>query len=321
MAGAKQIDCTSGTTATGGSLTSTNTTITENTNSAMRFICSILTLLLSAAILFPVVAQSDYVIIGTPQAADLYDQYEQRLSATAKAQLPPHIPFRIVKKKELMGDQITSGMQLSYLTTTYYLLLNDNGSPTGLPTAAAATFHRKCRPHNDTVLLTASCKLSSRFPSRGKQHRLSKGEKVQRIFTCRATTYLRSLSSPPLFGWTPSQRGLFKQIHSDNEQGQDHFSNLHRRIMKHLTKVNRSYDSLFTFFNATTGQQRAIPLWVAAPVASFRRYTLSGSPEAVRQLETSTQLIVDDVRQIVSGQPFVVNYEHGTITITPRTQP
>lgn len=264
----------------------------------------------------------EYIVIGNPAAADLYDQYEQSLSAAQKRALPRNMPFEIVEARRTMGDQITQGMRLSHLGTTWYLMLDEKGKVAGLPAEAAAVRYRGCTPSGDTLMVVLkSLPLHDRNPSgTGKTGiTIAKGEKVLRLFTYGNSGFYCKPGAPMLFGWSDAPRSAFsapdKKISS---AAPDEYAGLHERIMKRLSDANDRYDALFRFFNATSGQQKAIPHWESGREGTIYRYKLSGSVETIGQLEKSTGIIVRDVDYILMGKPYTASFGDGVITVRPR---
>ena len=143
-------------------------------------------------------AGKEFVIIGNPQAAQLYNQYEQQLTSSQKKVLPHGMPLEIVAKRQLMGDQITPGMRLSFSNETYYLMLDEAGKPNGLPPSAKAQFYRNCIAIHDTLTIAA---VSVPLTGNETCHLLKKGDLVIRLFKNGQKHYLFYAASNR-FGWT-----------------------------------------------------------------------------------------------------------------------
>lgn len=259
-------------------------------------------------------AGKEFVIIGNPQAAQLYDQYEQQLTPSQKKALPHGMPLEIVAKRQLMGDQITPGMRLSFSNETYYLMLDEGGRPNGLPPSADAQFYRNCTYINDTLAIAA---VSVPLADNETRHLLKKGDLVIRLFKNGEKHYLFHAASNR-FGWTDATLSAFSRPSAKKATVIPTFNDLHLRIMKRLELANCSYDTLFTFFNTLTHQDRSTPKWIAAVKNGVYSYSLVGSAETVTQLESSTDYLLNDVERMLLGRPFSAHYRAGTITITDR---
>ncbi|MBN1758092.1 MAG: hypothetical protein JW863_07240, partial [Chitinispirillaceae bacterium] len=257
---------------------------------------------LAALLSFPLMAaspSSDFLIIESPASCALYDQYEQLLSDSKKNSLPPNAPFEIINERQLMGDQITQAMQLNLLGSVYYLILDEKGNVTGVPGSAGSKRYRGCTPRNDSLMVTVSALSLMRQPvSGGTFVTLKRGDTVLRIFSWRGSNYLLYSKQKQIFGWTGSTKKQLRAIESKHtvHSSENDFSPLHLRIMKRLKEANDRYDSLFSYFNTRTRQEKAVPRWIAEATGDHR-YVLKGSDEVVGVLENSTRYIVKDIEQ------------------------
>ena len=263
----------------------------------------------------------DFLVIGTPSACALYDQYEQLLSDVQKKALPANAPFEIINGRQLMGDQITQAMRLGLLGSVYYLMLDEKGNMAGVPQTAAAVRYKRCSPRYDTLVVTVpSLTLTQRPSAGGALGTLHKGETVLRIFTWRGSSYLLGSGSRPVFGWAGASGNILRPVAARHPAGVsgDAFAQLHLRIMKRLKDANGQYDTLFSYFNSRTRQEKTAPQWIAETTEGYHRYILQGSDEIIRSLESSTLQIVKEVEQLLLGKPYLASYRHGVITIGPR---
>jgi len=280
----------------------------------------ILMFIVCSACILQAAALKEYLVISSPAAAELYNQYEQRISPSDKARLPVPLPLKVVAKKQLMGDQITTGMKLSYNSETYYLMLDDKNAPAGLPPSAGATFYTQCTDYSDTVTtVLPQVTLSSRYPTGGTTVTLAKGVDVTRLFSTGQATFVVTTLPPHRNGWVrTTDRTFSKRAVTAALPTSADFTTLHLRIVKHLNKINSTYDSLFTFFSTHTGRATTVPSWRSTSSKGTFRYTLSGTPETVAQLSSSTSYVVGEIERMLLGKPFQVQYVNGTITILPR---
>lgn len=261
----------------------------------------------------------DFMIIGSPEKAELYNQYELPLSNAESRALVSGVVFEIKNANQLMGDQIRRGMYLSHFNTAYYLILDDNGKTVGLPPSAHAKTFRNGSPLYDTVMVSISAiKVYERYPSQGKTAILKRGTRVIRIFRYRKATYLYRISSPGEYGWTHVSSSSFKRDISTAREKDSDFTFLHERIIRRLSQINSRYDSLFTFFNKVSGQSKATPKWTWSQKGSRHEYALSGADQTVNQLAQSTRYIVGEIEKILLGKPFSVTFSNRIIAVEPR---
>lgn len=281
-----------------------------------------LLIVLFAACRFFAANATDFLVIFDPVSCALFNQYEQPMSAGEKESLPANAPFEIINDRELMGDQVTKAMRLSLFSTTYYLILDGRGNPSGLGPAVASRYNG-CTRHYDTVTVAiSSVKFYSRFPPGGKSVVVKKDETLVRVFSISGATLFLRLTTPGFFGWSNAPLSSFRAPdRKTSSQPEDDFADTHKRIMKRLTDANQRYDTLFSFFNTVTGQGKSTPFWQYSRNEALRQYRLKGSEETIRQLESSTRLIFRDIEYTLMGKPFHADMRNGTISIEPRRKP
>lgn len=265
-----------------------------------------------------IAAAADYLIIGTPPEAELYDQYEQRLSQSSLDALPGGIPFLIVSKKQLMGDQITYGMKLSHAGDAYFLMLDERGQLSGLPKTARASIISSCQPFSDTMAAATRNDLYGQHPRANKLLSIDKGDLVIRYLKKGEAFYVKSIKNGT-YGWIyPSPSSLVKPAPKTASVTTSSFADLHQRVVNRLDAANRQYASFFTFFCNHTGVHKSTPQWTFVNDGRVLTYTLQASAEIKNQLDASTRYLVNDIERIIAGKPFTVTSASGTITIRPR---
>lgn len=266
-----------------------------------------------------IAAAADYLILGTPSETVLYDQYEQRLSRTSLDELPGGTPFLIVSKKQLMGDQITYGMKLSYAGDSYFLMLDERGQLSGLPKTAKAATISSCQPLSDTMVAATRNELYRQYPRANKLFSIDKGDLVVRQLKKGEATYVKIIKNGT-YGWIyPSPSALVKPLPKASHVNTSSFTtDLHQRIANRLDAANRQYAAFFTFFCNHTGVQKSTPQWTFSNDGTILTYTLQASAEIKNQLDASTRYLVNDIERIIAGKPFTVTSASGTITVRPR---
>jgi hypothetical protein len=262
-------------------------------------------------------AQSDFLIITNPDKLLILNQYEQPLSESEKKSLFPFMPFQIVNQKETLGDQITEVVRCSSLGSTYFLIKNEKG---GFTSSEHVTFQniKSSTILNDTVEVISNFVLSQKFPTKGVESAIKKGENVVRIFQNGSNTYLFRLSKPQVYGWC-SVSGVFKKVKPiEQKETTVDFTDVAQRIQKRLDAANALYKSFFSYFNNLTQQQKSTPFWQIAEKNGNYRCTLKGSQQTISQLQQSTDYIVQDIEQLLLGKPFSVSGSGNSITIVQR---
>jgi hypothetical protein len=262
-------------------------------------------------------AQSDFLIITNPDKLSILNQYEQPLTESEKKLIFPFMPFQIINPKEILGDQITEVTRCTNLGSTYFLLKNESGGFTG---NEHITFQKisKCIILGDTVEVIRDFTLSQKFPSKGIESTIKKGESCIRIFQNGSNTYLLGLGKPQRYGWCTTSGVLKKAIKIEQPEATVDFGYIAQRIQKRLDAANELYRNYFSYFNTLTHQQKSIPCWQFFAENGSYRCTLKGSQQTIVQLQQSTDYIVQDIEQLLLGKPFSINNSGNLITIVKR---
>ncbi len=289
----------------------------EKSGNVMKlYLPSIITIIMSLYNLTYAV-QSDFLIITNPQELSILNQYEQPLSDTEKHFLLQFMPFLIVNQKEVLGDQITEAVKCNNLGNIYYLIKNDKG---GFLSSNTVTFQKITRATvlNDTVEAARDFVLSQKFPSKGIETSIKKGDLFIRIFQNGVNAYLFRIGKPSLYGWC-NNPDFLKQITKDEQLGKTaDYSDIVPRIQKHFNNINDYYKSYFSFFNTLTNQQKGIPVWEMTSDNGTYKCTLKCSQSTLDQLEESTHYIFQDIKQLLLGKPFSVSCTKNQILILKR---
>jgi hypothetical protein len=262
-------------------------------------------------------AQSDFLIITNPDKLSILNQYEQPLSESEKKLFLPFMPFQIVNQKETLGDQITEVIRCFNLGSTYFLLKDDNG---GFTSTGHVTFQsiKSCTILGDTVEVINNFTFSQKFPTKGIESAIKKGETVVRVFQNGQNTYFLRLNKPQVYGWC-SVSGVFKKTKKiETKEATVNFTDVAQRIQKRLDAANALYKSYFSYFNDLTHQQKSTPYWQIVAENGNYHCTLKGSQQTTSQLQQSTDYIVQDIEQLLLGKPFSVSVSGNLITIVQR---
>lgn len=261
--------------------------------------------------------QSDFLIITNPDKLSLLNQYEQPLSISEKKDLLPYMPFMIVNRKEILGDQITEVVRCRNLGNTYFLIKKDDG---GFVSTANVTFQKinGCTILNDTAEVIKSFTLSQKFPLKGIETSISKGETVIRIFQNGTNIYLLTLGKQQQYGWCTTPGVLQKIKKTEKILKPADISDISLNIQRKIDNTNELYNAYFGYFNQLTNQQKSIPYWEMTKETDGIHCTLKGSQSTIQQMQSSTNYIVQDIEQLLLGKPFSVTRSGNQIIIVQR---
>lgn len=256
---------------------------------------------------------ADFLILSNPSDLTILNHFEQTASSDEKKQhFLSYSPLQIIEKNTTLGDQITEALRFEYQGKNWYIQKNENGGFDGLKQGYQKTF-QKCELVKDTVTLTKSIRIYEQYPSAGKFFTISSGS-VERVFKFQNCYYVYSFASPQKYGWYNGSPSVFekKKTVSKKSMVQSDFVN---RIESRLKDINEMYAGFFGHFNDITNQQKSIPVWTTEKSGTVIKCKLVGSVEIVDQLEMSTLYVVQEIRQILAGKPYMADYQDGEIII------
>lgn len=258
--------------------------------------------------------RADFLILSRPYELSILNHFEQTVADKEKKQVfIPYAPLQIIDKNTTLGDQITEALRFNYRGKTWHIQKNEKGNLVGLPQTYQETFSN-CENINDTTGLSKSIRLYEKHPSSGNSFTIKNSGSVERIFKFKGSYYLHSLEAQGKYGWYSGPSTVFLQKKKAQKATQVQ-NDIVYRIESRLKSVNETYRDFFNHFNEITKQQKSIPEWNIEKDKSVIRCTLSGSVEIIDQLEKSTQYVVQEIKQILLGKPFTVDYNNGEITI------
>ena len=258
--------------------------------------------------------RADFLILSNPHEFSILNHFEQTVADKDKKQFfIPYAPLQIIDRNATLGDQITEALRFNYRGSTWHIQKNDKGNLVGPAKTYQKTFSN-CEIINDTAGLSKQIRLYEKHPSSGNSFTINSSGSVERVFKFKGSYYLHSLEAQGKYGWYSGPSTVFelkKKVQKDTQAQND----IVYRIESRLKAVNETYRDFFNHFNEITKQQKSIPEWNIEKDKSVIRCTLGGSVEIIDQLEKSTQYVVQEIKQILLGKPFTVDYHNGEITI------
>jgi len=262
---------------------------------------------------------ADFILLKSPRALTIFNQYEQPLTGDEKAQLSIGAPMQIMKANVRLGDQITRAMQCSFEQKTYFLLKNENNELPGV--LGNVQILKNCAILDDTVeIIEDGARFSSEFPSRIFNVPLKKGAVVVLMFRFNNVYALRTTGPGARYGWLPvSTQGAWRkkasaQISVDTALS----SSIREELLGRIEAANESYKKFFDAFNRKTNFQKIVPEWKQLTTGSELHWRLNAPYDHIDELSESTKILVDQLRDILIGKPFTAMYEDGELKITSR---
>ena len=264
---------------------------------------------------------ADFIVLLSPQALTIYNQYEQPLSATEKSQLSPCVPMRIMLTDVTLGDQITRAMQCNFEQKTVYVLKNEQGEI--INGKGNVQILKACGLIEDTVEIVkdGAVLFSQQYPIASSSGRLKKGEILTVLFRSGNTFAVRLDRDRPAmrYGWWPSNSpGAWRPIVTKSVVDTALSPLVRDELNARIERANNLYKKFFDEFNRATGMQKSVPVWRPATNGAGLRWTLNAPYDHTGELNESTGRLVEEMRDVLIGKPFSAVYENGELTVKPK---
>lgn len=255
----------------------------------------------------------DFLILENPASVEILNRYEQALTSVEKRKILPLAPLKIAAEKAVLGDGITPVMEVDYEGHAYYLIRR---GWTEKPPAMHR--HRGCRSEDGAEKLAgAEIGCTRGAAPGGRSATLRAGEAVQAVFTCGTQTYLKKTGVKPEYLWCPAG-GPFASKDKDPSITETGLGpDMQSLLGSRLESTNATYASYTQAFNRLTGESRKPPRWECSFSKGGMRCTMEGGlrPE---DLQKSTAMLVNDLRNGLTGKPFDVTMGKSGIEVAPR---
>jgi hypothetical protein len=279
--------------------------------------------ILGNAVPLQAAGKADFVIIKNLSALTILNRFQQRLTRNDTYQFGSYAPFKVLKLDETLGDELTHAHRVSFRGKTYFLVLNEEGTPAGLPETDKFKVLKNCQVQGDTIWIRQPDKLVVRqgSPGSGTKKYPAKGTLLLRQFKYRGTWYLSSLEKKPLSGWSSlSPSSAWEKVVARRTVKKAVLNlQLQQRIREQFKKVNTAYQQYFDHFNRQTGENRAAPRWKCTGSSLGFTCTFIGSVQDLKDLEKSTRILMDGLQNMLLGKPFQVSLRNKNILIKPLT--
>jgi len=263
--------------------------------------------------------KADFFIAKDLSEFEIFNRYQQKLSASAKIRFVEYTPWKILDKNMLLGDQITHAMHVEHKGTTFYFILNTEGVFKNEP----QTFHgifEDCILINDQVSVEIEKGVLFReipFSKKGDAPRiyLDKDIQLKRLFK-KGPSYFVKNNNRGVYGWIRySNTAAVKLVTKEKLVEKALFSELLvNQVERKVNQVNTVYERLFDHLNNEYGQIRRAPHWVI--VHNEQSIILNLQNVTQERLRRSTSYFINDIENIFSGEPVFISSEQNSITIS-----
>ena len=264
---------------------------------------------------------ADFIVLLSPKALTIYNQYEQPLSAAEKSQLSPCVPMQIMQADVTLGDQITRAMQCNFELKTMYVIKDEQGEI--INGKGNVQILKACTLIGDTVEIVkdGAVLFSQQFPIASSSGRLKKGETLAVLFRSGNTYAVRFDRDQPAsarYGWCPAiSQVAWRKSRTISVVDTTLAPLVRDELNARIGRANDLYIKFFNEFNRATGMQKSIPAWKPATNGPGLRWALNAPYNHTGELNESTERLVEEMRDVLIGKPFSVVYENGELKVTP----
>jgi len=267
---------------------------------------------------------ADFIILAQPRDYTIFNQYEQPITEPEKKLFMPYSPLQIENANEVLGDQITRALRVTFGGETWFFQEDDGGNLPGGKGAQNRALYKKCPVLNDTVQIVNDRTVCfwETFPPSGRAGFLEKGERVERVFAYGGYCCVKRIGARVHYGWSSfAQKTGWRRVERVAEKRQTGLSNfLSERIVQRFTAANRAYKEYFDHFNTLTQQEKSVPSWRCEIRGNEVYCSLNAPYNATSELDESTHCLVRDIENMLIGKHYVVVPGKGDITIRPGSE-
>jgi hypothetical protein len=265
---------------------------------------------------------ADFIVLLSPRALTIYNQYEQPLSATEKSQLSSGLPMQIMQADVTLGDQITRAMQCNFEQKTMYVIKDEQGEI--INGKGNVQILKACTLIGDTVEIVkdGAVLFSQQFPIASSSGRLKKGETLTVFFRSGNTFAVRLDRDRPAagrYGWCPANsQSAWRKTRTESIVDTTLSLLTRDELNARIERANELYKKFFNEFGRATGMQKSVPAWSPVTNGQGLRWTLNAPYDHTEELNESTGRLVEEMRDVLIGKPFSAVYENGGLTVKPK---
>jgi hypothetical protein len=262
----------------------------------------------------------DIIVLQSPLALTLYNQFAQPLTEQEKSGMLPGVPMQVIRHNATLGDQITRVVQCMYRQQTFFILKDEKGTIIG--DKSNYRLLKFCRLLGDTVEITTNETVAfseKEIPARPSENMLKRGDLLILQFRFKSGVYVLQTAPIERFGWISMFGGdCWKHVKKSVVKEPSMTGDLHDRLSRKIESANTLYKTFFEQFNRSTGAQKSIPRWSETKSGPDLQWSLSPPYDQTGELDESNKLLVEGLSDIVFNKPVSVRYDKGRITVTQK---
>ena len=209
--------------------------------------------------------QSDFLIISQPYSLQILNKYEQSLTSSELAGLPQFLPAEIIGSNELLSDEYTNALKISYAGKIYFLPKNSHNQSVNNKVGSYYRIYNNVTLVNDTIKILENGKfvLQTPYPDKTDKISVPKNTQLIRIFKNKSDYYVLIPGAVNRFGWMRfPYNNYWEKIKIASLQPDLKTPDIiSGNIISKTEQVNVVYRDLFRLLNKQTGTNRAAPQW------------------------------------------------------------
>jgi len=265
--------------------------------------------------------RADFFIVERAGALRIYDHYQQPVRDHGLHGILPFTPFRITAWQSMMGDGLTSSSTVELNGRRFYLLRDpETRLLVGEHGAGYTLTVRGAEILDDTLLITAPRGVELIAPGRGAAIRLTRGDRLIRLFRWQGKTYGSTDRDGGSFGWISLPAGAARThtstIPESAGAGASPPAEILSRIRATVDELNSTLRRLYSFLDAESGIRREPPRWSVEHEGRSLFCLLRSELPAATYAESSAQL-AKRIEGRLLGTGYSVHHQPGRIEIQP----
>jgi len=271
---------------------------------------------------FAQIEKVDLFITQNPEDFIILNRYQQKLSGIEKSKFLPFIPWEIVEKEMLLGDQFTKAMHVNFNGANYFITLTESDKPQTTDGDSYYQIIENCDKVNDKIeIMTDNRVLYRQIPFSSSQKDfprsyVAKGVQFSRLFK-KGRSYLVYNEPEKYYGWIRIDTSSSVIIINNKETEKTQLSisdDILTKVEAKVTGVNTVYQKLFAHLNSIYGKNLAAPEWEIVEEDRIITLTLRNINPA--KIKRCVAYLVNDLENLITDQSYSVSSSDNKITLT-----
>ena len=251
--------------------------------------------------------KSELMIVERPTRLTVLNRYQQSVTGAEKAELQPYVPMVVVNRRDMLGDGFTPCMRVQINGMEFFILRDGSGRLAGEAQAGTvATFEGTLHP-GDTISVLRPGAVAFTTPGGQTTVMLAAGERLVRIFSRGARTYVRRSTGSDPYGWVEFTASTEGRLWGTPRLAATLPSSVPPRITDQvrsaISGANTKLAGIFTFLAQRGNGRKATPRWEMQPEGNLLRCSLLGG-STIRDFPESTRYLMREVQDRIAGSGF-----------------